>query len=322
MTFAGKYKRTAFQLFKMLLLFFAPKLAKIFNFEFIPNDTVNFFIRIIKNQIEERKKSGVKRNDFIDVMTQGFGGSSATETPGDENQFEKDAKLNNVKVDAKKVFANQEDLETAVISNAFLLFFAGFDTSSSSMATCAYFLAKTPDVQRQLYEEVREAIDSSDSGQYLDYHRIQELPFLESCVMEATRLYPLTNLERLCTKPYHIKGTDIVIPKGVLVQIPIVNMMKDPKYWKNPERFDPSRFLDEAECAERGPYAFFTFGHGPRNCVGKRFALLQNKLALFRLIANFELVTCEDTPETLIPDPRSTSFQPKGGMWIKCKRRA
>ena len=321
MTATGKYKRSSFQLFMFFLLFTLPKLAQILNIKFIPDDVINFFVRIIRKQIEERKKSGVKRNDFIDVMTQGFGAPAPTnETAADENQFEKEAKMN-VKVDAKKAFATQEDLETAIISNAFLLFFAGFDTSSSSMATCAYFLAKNPDVQQRLYEEISEAIESNNSSQHLEYNHIQGLPFLDSCILEATRLYPLGNLERLCTKPYKLRGTDIVIPKGVLVQIPSVNMMKDPKYWKNPESFDPSRFLDEEQNVERGPYAFFTFGHGPRNCVGKRFALLQNKLAIFRLIANFELVTCEDTIDKLDPDPRSGSLQPKGGMWIKCKRR-
>jgi len=138
--------------------------------------------------------------------------------------------------------------------------------------------------------------------------------------MEALRFYGLANLERKCVKDYTFRGTNVTVKKGTLVMMPTMAMMKDPKYWDHPDVYDPNRFIGE-ENAKRGQYNFFSFGHGPRNCVGKRFALLQNKIALFRLVANYKLVTCERTIDKLVVDPTSTNSQPKGGMWIKCVKR-
>jgi len=66
-----------------------------------------------------------------------------------------------------------------LISNALLLFFAGFDTSSSGMSLVAYFLAKNPNYQKKLFYEIQEAIHKNDGDQRLSYNDIQELPFLE-----------------------------------------------------------------------------------------------------------------------------------------------
>jgi len=323
LTFIGKYKRKGLAQFKVVFMVLFPQLAKFFKVEFFEASNLKFFINIIKSTIEDRRKSGHHRNDFIDCMLQGFQAATnqmnKPETSS-ESQFDKDAELKTNSLPAIGGFQSKEAMEDAVVSNAFVMFFAGFDTSSTSMAITAYFLAKNPDVQDQLYEEIREAIEANNNSQYLEYQHIQSLPFLEGCIMEAMRLYPLTNLERKCTKDYTIRGTNVTIKKGTLVQIPSAEMMKDPKYWDNPDTYDPSRFNEE-DNARRGQYHYLVFGHGPRNCIGKRFALLQSKTGIFRLIANYKLITCERTVDKLVADPASTSQQPKGGMWIKCVKR-
>jgi len=319
----GKYKLKGLAQFKLMFIFVFPTLAKLFKMEFFNPSNLNFFINIIKSTIEDRRKSGHHRNDFIDVMLQGFEAASNEFGDGQiasENQFDKDAELNASSLPSKGGFQTKEDMEDAVVSNAFLLFFAGFDTSSTGMAATAFFLAKNPDVQDQLYEEIKEAIESNNNSKYLEYQHIQNLPFLEGCIMEALRLYPLANLERKCTKNYTIRGSNVTIKEGTLVQIPAVNMMLDPRYWDNPETYDPSRFNEE-DNARRGQYHYFAFGHGPRNCVGKRFALMQSKIGIFRLIADYKLVPCERTVDKLVVDPTSRSQQPKGEMWIKCVKR-
>jgi cytochrome P450 len=104
------------------------------------------------------------------------------------------------------------------VSNALLLFFAGFDTSSTTMSIALHFLATEPECQERLLAEVQEAIAKS-GAETLDYTAVQTLPFLEMFIPECLRLYPLTPIERKCVKDYQISGTDSVIPKGVLVQV-------------------------------------------------------------------------------------------------------
>merc|ERR1719376_1531146 len=96
-------------------------------------------------------------------MLQGFASASndlqdeeeEEETDEQDQQFYKDAEL---KTSKKAAFESRQELEDVVICNAFLLFFAGFDTSSMTMAATAYFLATNPDAQAKLLEEINEAL--------------------------------------------------------------------------------------------------------------------------------------------------------------------
>ncbi len=96
--------------------------------------------------------------------------------------------------------------------------------------------------------------------------------------------------------------------------------MKDEALFPNPDEFNPDNFSHERK-AERGPYPYMAFGHGPRNCIGMRFALLQLKSAITRLLAKYKLVPCDKTVDRLDPDPLSRQFQPKGGIWMKVQKR-
>ena len=166
-----------------------------------------------------------------------------------------------------------------------------------------------------------EALDDNGGNKYLDYNQIQGLWYLEAFIMESLRMYPLTPLERITVKPYRISGSgiDFVIPKGMLVQVPS-GVMKDEKYFKDPNKFDPENFNSENK-SERGPYPFFGFGHGPRNCIGMRFALLNMKIAIFRLLIDYKFVPCSKTVDELKVDPKSMTGSPIGEIWVKIERR-
>ena len=159
--------------------------------------------------------------------------------------------------------------------------------------------------------------------------------------MESTRLHPIGHLERLCRKEYTFKGTNTTIKPGTLVMIPTVNMMKDSKYFEDPLKFDPTRWSKEGE-STKNPFLHFTFGkdtflldfcycfaynlnsisgQGPRNCIGKRFAMLQLKMAVARLVTAFKFVESERTTKVLKSDPNSLSMEVIGGVWVKCIKR-
>ena len=159
--------------------------------------------------------------------------------------------------------------------------------------------------------------------------------------METLRCYPLGHLERTCAKEYTFRGTNVTIKPGTLVQMPTVKMMKDEKYYEDPLNFDPTRWSKDSDSA-KNPFLLFTFGkhavpiqstrsknlkiqlfpgHGPRNCIGKRFAILQMKMSLVRLVANYKLVASERTPKVLKTDPKSFSLDVLGGVWVKAVKR-
>jgi len=79
---------------------------------------------------------------------------------------------------------------------------------------------------------------------------------------------PVARVDRLCTQPYTIPGTNTNLEKGCAVSVSIMGLHHDPQHFPQPEVFDPDRFLPE-QTLTRSPYVFLPFGVGPRNCIGK-----------------------------------------------------
>ena len=85
--------------------------------------------------------------------------------------------------------------------------------------------------------------------------------------------------------------------EGLTVVVPIYSIHRDPRYYPNPDKFDPDRFLPAAK-QSRNPYTYLPFGHGPRNCIGMRFAQMEMKLAMARILKKYSF---EVAPDTKIP---------------------
>jgi cytochrome P450 family 6 len=84
-------------------------------------------------------------------------------------------------------------------------------------------------------------------------------------------MYPaVAAVTRQCTKPTTLRGTDVTVEKGTLVLVPILGLHHDPKYYPDPERFDPQRFTQE-ERKKRPHFSYIPFGEGPRMCIGSVF---------------------------------------------------
>lgn len=94
---------------------------------------------------------------------------------------------------------------------------------------------------------------------------------------------------------------------------------RDPKYYPNPEDFQPERFSEE-EQRKRQKFTFLTFGDGNRACLGMRFAMLQIKVALVYLALNFNM-KLSPNQKPIVIDPQSLISTPKDGIWIRFERR-
>lgn len=92
-------------------------------------------------------------------------------------------------------------------------------------------------------------------------------------------------------------NTGLTIPKGMVVVIPIHALHHNPDYFLEPQQFNPERFMGQNKQRIK-PYTYLPFSAGPRNCVGLRFALMETKSAIIRLVTKFKFIK---TPYTKIP---------------------
>ncbi|KAK8383131.1 hypothetical protein O3P69_011571 [Scylla paramamosain] len=271
---------------KMIFMIVLPKLYNFLGFK-VDDPQIEFFTKLSKENIELREK-GERRGDFLDLLL---------EAKASENDIRP----------GKKVFGEQ-----TLVAQSVLFLVAGYDTTASALAFSVYNIARHPQYQHQLRQELQELVKEHGS---INYQGIMEAKYLDAVLMETLRLYPPGTVgERMCTKQYKIPGTDLILNPGNLIQFPLWSIHHDPHYWPEPEEFKPDRFLPQ----NRGSIISFThmpFGMGPRNCIAMRFALMEAKVALAQLILAAEV--------KLAPGHEKLEFQdspflmrPKGGVML------
>ncbi|KAK9744840.1 Cytochrome P450 [Popillia japonica] len=216
---------------------------------------MNFFDGTFKSIFKYRQENDVKRNDFVELL------------------MEMQRKDPSVTVDQ-------------MAAHSFMIFLAGFETSSTTLTFCLFELAFNPDIQQKAREDINNIMKKHNDQ--LTYDAINEMKYLQMVVDETLRKHPPgTTLNRLCNTDYKIEDSDIVIEKDTLVLVSVLGIHRDPEFYPNPDKFDPERFNEENK-AQRHQYAYVPFSEGPRLCIGLRFALMQIKIALSYLLRNFE----------------------------------
>ncbi|TRY70169.1 hypothetical protein TCAL_05204 [Tigriopus californicus] len=267
-----------------------------------PQET-KFFYNVIKATVEARQKSGEKRNDVIDLMIRIMKEEEIAAQDEDLDQFENDAKL---KGPVKKA----EFDELTMIANAMVMLLAGYETTATTMAWALFEITRDAKIQKKLAEEIQQFDDPS----YADF---MNMPYLDCVVNESLRKYPqATAISRGSQSNYVLEDVNIPIRQGHDVYVNVIGIHYDPQYYATPYEFNPDHFTREAKAA-RHPYAFLPFGHGPRACIGMRFAILELKIALFYAVQNFELLKCEQTPDVVEFDPKSGFTSSKHPLIIK-----
>lgn len=119
-------------------------------------------------------------------------------------------------------------------------------------------------------------------------------------------------------KDYKIPGTNQIIEKGVEVFLPVLGLQRDAKYYDEPEKFKPERFMDE-NVAKR-PY--YPFGDGPRNCIGMRLGKMQTKVGIVVMLQNFKYDLTDQLKKSEMKfDPNLFLLSPLGGLHLKVSKR-
>ncbi|XP_017785219.1 PREDICTED: cytochrome P450 6k1-like [Nicrophorus vespilloides] len=262
-------------------LFFISSIVK---FNVFTEDFLDFYRFHFWKVIKDREESGVKYNDFIDCYIQ-------LKNEGDLGD--------GITLDGDKLMAQ-----------AIQFFMAGFETTSSLIAFTLYELAMNEEIQDKLRFEVVDALKKEADGNF-GYENIANLSYLSKVMSEAARKYPtLPFLERICVKDYQIPETDIVLDKGTKCQFSTLGIHYDPEYFPNPDIFDPERFSPEG-IQSRPAYVYMPFGHGPHNCIGKRFGLLTAKMCIAQILIKFQIKPTESTPTKIKLHSKSFIIKPQ-----------
>lgn len=121
---------------------------------------------------------------------------------------------------------------------------------------------------------------------------------------------------RMTKNDYKVPGTDLTLPQGRWLIVPIFSIHRDSEYFKNPEHFDPDRFTPENE-AKIPPFHYLPFGEGLRVCLGVRFGFMEVRLTLIALLTKFRFTLSPRTvtPVDLLPQVFAV-LAPKGGIWM------
>lgn len=153
-------------------------------------------------------------------------------------------------------------------------------------------LADHPDIQERLYNEMV-AVNQQLNGENLTIETLRGMKYMDMVISEALRIVPIApELKRRATKPYTLvntNGASIQIKPGDAVWMPANVIQNDPKYFPEPNKFDPERFSDaNKNRIQSGTYA--PFGAGSRKCPGCRYVVMEVKISYFYLLQRFVLL--------------------------------
>ncbi|RUS83514.1 hypothetical protein EGW08_008693 [Elysia chlorotica] len=239
---------------------------------------------IAEREVVERQSSRHVNNDFLQSLVSTMVASEVAQRPEGEmapnesdilekNKVPNSSQKNKVPNPSQKKISKDE-----IIAQSMLTIFAAYETTSSSLQFCLYMLAKNPDVQEKVYEEILDVVEHEDPT----HEDLAKLTYMGQVLDETLRLFPPVSVISRKASETRTYG-DITIPAGAVIQIPIKEIQRDPAYYSNPEVFDPERFSPENK-ATRNPLAFIPFGQGPRLCIGMRLAYLEVKTALVQVL--------------------------------------
>jgi cytochrome P450 len=222
--------------------------------------------------------------------------------------------IREIKKEKGTLLLSEED-KVSISHQLKTFYFAGHDTTAILIAWAVWLLSLHDEALAKVRAELRQkGIWTDPSMTPPTFEQLQSCNYLEAVLKETLRLYPPVGGLARCTPDknetyngYRIGGADLILSAYV--------MHHHPSLWKRPEDFIPERFLDGSE--ERIAEKFLAFSRGPRDCIGKYFALLEAKLAVSALVTAYEL-ECVDPNETFYSQITNL---PKHGAQIRFRRR-
>jgi len=244
---------------------------------------------------------GVKaRHLLVDLMQQQLPARRASEGPDLFSQ------LCHARGEDGERFSDDE-----VVNHMVFLMMAAHDTTTSTLTTLFYCLARDPGWQQRLRDDARAL-----PGDHLQWADLAACERTEWAMKEALRLYPpLTSIPRKAAKDCSFGG--YAIPRGTPVGISPIHTHHMPSIWTDPHRFDPERFSPARAEHKRHPYAYLPFGGGAHLCIGQHFADMEVKSVLHQVLRRWRFSVPDGyrMPYQLVPIAK-----PKDGLPVTLQR--
>ena len=199
-----------------------------------------------------------------------------------------------------------------VRDEAMTIFLAGHETTANALMWTWFLLSGAPEVEARLHAEIDRALQ----GRLPAMGDIASLQYVERVVTESMRLYPPAwIIGRRAIDAYQL-GDYLVPPRSILITSPYL-MQRDPRFYADPERFDPDRWTPEFRAA-LPKFAYFPFGGGPRQCIGESFAWMELMLLVATIAQRYRLRLVPGHP--VVPQPLIT-LRAKYGMRMTVDQR-
>jgi cytochrome P450 len=244
---------------------------------------------LIYRMIAERRADPRDRGDLLSMLM------ASVDTEGGDGQ--------KVRMSDKQV---RDECVTVLL--------AGHETTANAMSFALWLLAQHVETQEALAAECAGVLEGR-APVAADYPK---LVLAERVFAEALRLYPpVWVTARMAAESYAYRG--MTIAKGTILLAPQFAVQRDPRFYAEPLRFDPSRFTPEAK-ALRPKMAYFPFGAGGRQCIGEGLAWMEGVLGLAAMLQEWRVTPLEGADETIAVSP-SVTLRPRGPVRLRVERR-
>ncbi|XP_070206876.1 ultra-long-chain fatty acid omega-hydroxylase-like isoform X2 [Littorina saxatilis] len=175
---------------------------------------------------------------------------------------------------------------TEIRNEADTFLFEGFDTTTSALSWTLYSMARWPQHQKKVQEEVDAVLKGRSSDDIL-WEDLSCFPYTTACIKEAMRNFSTVPfIERETKEDVMIDGHNI--PTGTFVAIQLWCLHHNPQVWDRPHDYIPERFLGD-NALKMDPFQFVPFSAGPRNCIGQNFAMHELKIMVAKICHRFSL---------------------------------
>ena len=279
------------KIWRWIVVIAMPSIAALFKINVYDPKAEKWFVSLVSRTIKERKENDIVGKDILGAIIQMH----------EMNPHE----------------ATQEVINKTIMQ----FIFDGYHTTSDVTLGVLALIVTHPEVQEKLQREIDEVFNAKDDGdtEVTDMDVIG-MHYLDNVISEANRILAVGVTSRRVTKAWKIPDTDIVLPVGTGVLIPMSSYQMDPEFWDSPKEFNPERFTNENKGKIRtGTYQ--PFGQGARQCLGNIYAKFKMKLMLIYLLRFFTIENYENLPKQFELDATRLAT-PKGGLNVKFHKRA
>lgn len=236
--------------------------------------------------IEERHRSNAEHNDFLSLLL--------------ESRYDDGSQMD----------------DTQIRDEAMTIFLAGYETTSNALSWTWSLLAVHPQYMEKLALEARHVLQ----GRAARMEDLDQLVYTRAVLSESMRVRPpawLLGRKALTDYKLTHEGQDYLVPQDTTVVMSQWVMHRDPRFWDEPERFNPERWSTD-DSTSRPRFTYFPFGGGMRQCIGEGFAWMEAILILATLAQNWEAHLLSDAPIKMRP---SITLRPVG-LKMRLKKQA